>query len=75
MGRRPTFYEAGTAPVLVEAYLLQFDGDLYGEPARVSFAHRLRDEQRFDSIEDLVAQMREDVAATERMLAASADLP
>ena len=75
VGRRPTFYEAGTAPVLVEAYLLQFDGDLYGEPARVSFAHRLRDEQRFDSIEDLVAQMREDVAATERMLAASADLP
>jgi riboflavin kinase / FMN adenylyltransferase len=74
VGRRPTFFEAGTAPVLVEAYLLHFDGDLYGEPARVSFAHRLRDEQRFDSVEELVAQMREDVAATERMLA-SADLP
>ncbi|HEY6428230.1 MAG TPA: bifunctional riboflavin kinase/FAD synthetase [Acidimicrobiales bacterium] len=74
VGRRPTFYEAGTAPVLVEAYLLRFDGDLYGEPARVSFAHRLRDEQRFDSVEELVAQMREDVAATERVLA-SADLP
>jgi riboflavin kinase/FMN adenylyltransferase len=74
VGRRPTFYEPGTAPVLVEAYLLGFDGDLYGEPARVSFAHRLRDEQRFDSVEDLVAQMRLDVAATERVLA-SADLP
>jgi riboflavin kinase / FMN adenylyltransferase len=74
VGRRPTFYEAGTAPVLVEGYLLHFDGDLYGEPARVSFAHRLRDEQRFDSVEELVAQMREDVAATERVLA-SADLP
>jgi riboflavin kinase / FMN adenylyltransferase len=74
VGRRPTFYEAGTAPVLVEAYLLHFGGDLYGEPAQVSFAHRLRDEQRFDSVEELVAQMREDVAATERVLA-SADLP
>ena len=74
VGRRPTFYEPGTAPVLVEAHLLGFDGELYGEPARVSFAHRLRDEQRFDSVEELVAQMRADVAATERVLA-SADLP
>jgi len=74
VGRRPTFYEPGTAPVLVEAYLLHFDGDLYGEPARVSFAHRLRAEQRFDSIEELVAQMRADVEATERVLA-SADHP
>ena len=39
VGRRPTFYEPGTAPVLVEAYLLHFDGDLYGEAARVSFHH------------------------------------
>jgi riboflavin kinase/FMN adenylyltransferase len=74
VGRRPTFYEPGTAPVLVEAYLLHFDGDLSGEPAAVSFAHRLRDEQRFDSIDALVAQMRADVEATERVLA-SADLP
>ena len=74
VGRRPTFYEPGTAPVLVEAYLLHFEGDLYGEAARVSFAHRLRDEQRFESIEELVAQMRADVAATEQVLA-SADLP
>ncbi len=74
VGRRPTFYEPGTAPVLVEAYLLHFDGDLYGETARVSFARRLRGEQRFDSVDALVAQMRADVAATERVLA-SADLP
>ena len=74
VGRRPTFYEPGTAPVLVEAYLLHFEDDLYGEEARVSFAHRLRAEQRFESIEELVAQMRADVAATERVLA-SADLP
>jgi riboflavin kinase / FMN adenylyltransferase len=74
VGRRPTFYEPGTSPVLVEAYLLHFDGDLYGEEARVSFAHRLRDDRRFDSVQDLVTQMRADVEATERVLAA-ADLP
>jgi riboflavin kinase / FMN adenylyltransferase len=75
VGRRPTFYEAGTAPVLVEAYLLHFDGDLYGEPSRVSFAHRLRDELRFDSVDQLIAQMREDVARAEQLLAAAADRP
>jgi riboflavin kinase/FMN adenylyltransferase len=74
VGRRPTFYEPGNAPVLVEAYLLQFDGDLYGEPSRVSFAHRLRDEQRFESVEDLIAQMHQDVAQAEEMLGV-ADLP
>ncbi|HEY1444716.1 MAG TPA: bifunctional riboflavin kinase/FAD synthetase [Acidimicrobiales bacterium] len=74
VGRRPTFYEPGTAPVLVEAYLLHFDGDLYGEPSRVCFAHRLRDERRFDTVEDLIAQMHQDVAEAERMLAV-ADLP
>ncbi len=70
VGRRPTFYEPGTAEVLVEAYLLHFDGNLYGEQARVSFSHRLRAEQRFDSVEALVAQMRADVEATERLTAA-----
>jgi riboflavin kinase / FMN adenylyltransferase len=72
VGRRPTFYEPGTAPVLVEAYLLHFDGDLYGEPARVSFHRHLRPELRFESVEALIAQMQADVEETERLLA---DLP
>ena len=74
VGRRPTFYEPGSAPVLVEAYLLGFDGDLYGQPARVSFVGRVRGDARFDSAEALVEQMRQDVADAEQMLAA-ADLP
>lgn len=74
VGRRPTFYEPGTAPVLVEAYLLHFEGDLYGEHSRVSFAHHLRAELRFDSVEALIAQMKADVAATEQVLA-GADHP
>ena len=56
MGRRPTFYGAD-GELLVEAFLLDFSGDLYGEPARLSFVHRLRDELAFDSVDALVAQM------------------
>jgi riboflavin kinase/FMN adenylyltransferase len=56
--------------VLVEAYLLHFDGDLYGEAGRVSFVRRLRDELQFDSVDALVAQMHQDVADAERVLSA-----
>jgi len=64
VGRRPTFYDdAGDRPPLLEAYLLDFDGDLYGEEARVGFMERLRGEERFERVEDLVAQMHRDVAA------------
>jgi riboflavin kinase/FMN adenylyltransferase len=68
VGRRPTFYEPGTASVLVEAYLLHFEGDLYGEAGRVSFVCRLRDERQFDSVDALIAQMHVDVAEAERVL-------
>jgi riboflavin kinase/FMN adenylyltransferase len=70
VGRRPTFYQPGTASVLVEAYLLGFDGDLYGERSRVSFVRRLRGDQKFDSVDALIAQMRRDVADAERALSA-----
>ena len=66
VGRRPTFYS--DADVLVEAYLLDFDDDLYGETSRVSFTARLRGEERFDSVEALVAQIGDDVAATRAAL-------
>jgi len=71
VGRRPTFYEPGTASVLVEAYLLHFDGDLYGEACRVSFVSRLRGDLKFDSVDALIAQMHRDVAEAERVLTAS----
>ncbi len=69
LGRRPTFYE-NAAESLLEAYLLDFAGDLYGEAARVRFVERLRDEVRFDSVEALVEQMQADVAAVRRNLRA-----
>lgn len=69
VGVRPTFYErADTA--LVEAYLLDHDGDLYGERARLQFVARLRGEERFASVDDLVAQMHADVARVREILAA-----
>jgi riboflavin kinase/FMN adenylyltransferase len=70
VGRRPTFYDPASASVLVEAYLLHFEGDLYGEVGRVSFVSRLRDERQFDSVQALIDQMHQDVADTERLLTA-----
>ncbi len=65
VGVRPTF---GTGrAVLVEAYLLDFDGDLYGQVLRVDFLARLRGERRFDTVEALVQQMRLDVEQTRRV--------
>jgi riboflavin kinase/FMN adenylyltransferase len=68
IGRRLTFYQ--DAPPLLEVYLLDFTGDLYGERARVSFVARLREDRRFDSVEALVAQIGLDVEAARRVLAA-----
>lgn len=59
VGVRPTF-ETGRG-LLVEAYLLDFEGDLYGQTLRVAFVERMRGEKRFDSVEALVDQMTRDV--------------
>jgi len=67
IGRRPTFY-AEHGLLLLEAHILDFDADLYGRPARVRFLHRLRDQERFDRVEDLVTQMRRDVEEVRRLL-------
>jgi riboflavin kinase/FMN adenylyltransferase len=64
VGTRPTFY-GDQGPLMVEAFLLDFEGDLYGEEARVSFVAQVRrDEVRFESVDELVAQMDRDVEAT-----------
>lgn len=67
VGRRPTFYEEGGLRLL-EAHLIDYDGDLYGQRARVRFAERLRGQERFDSVDDLVERMRGDVVATRSVL-------
>jgi riboflavin kinase/FMN adenylyltransferase len=67
IGRRPTFYPEG-GPLMLEAHLLDFDGDLYGERAVVRFVSRLRGEERFESADALVAQMNKDVEAARAAL-------
>jgi riboflavin kinase/FMN adenylyltransferase len=52
----------------VEAYILDFSGDLYGERVSLDFAVRLRDMLRFDSVEPLVAQIADDVERTRAAL-------
>jgi len=59
VGVRPTF-DSGRG-VLVEAHLIDFDGDLYGQTLRVAFLERMRGEKRFDSVDELVEQMGRDV--------------
>jgi riboflavin kinase/FMN adenylyltransferase len=66
VGVRPTF-DTGRG-LLVEAYLIDFDGDLYGETLRIAFMERLRGEKRFDSVDALVEQMKKDVEATRTLL-------
>ena len=60
LGRRPTFY-AHADHSLLEAHLLDFDGDLYGEKARVQFSRFLRSERKFDGIDALVNQLKHDI--------------
>jgi len=67
VGTRPTFYENGN--VLVEAYVLDFEGDLYGQRVKVRFREWVRGQERFDSTEALVEQMNADVEETRRILA------
>ena len=67
VGVRPTF-ETGRG-LLVEAYLIDFEGDLYGQTLRVAFIGRLRGERRFPSVEDLIAQMHRDVGEARELCA------
>jgi riboflavin kinase/FMN adenylyltransferase len=62
LGRRPTFFEHADHSLL-EAHLLDFDGDLYGERVSVTFEHFLRSERKFEGLESIKTQLQLDVAA------------
>jgi len=59
VGVRPMF-ETGRG-LLIEPYLIDFEGDLYGKTLRVAFVERMRGERRFPSVEELIAQIHRDV--------------
>jgi riboflavin kinase / FMN adenylyltransferase len=67
LGRRPTFY-VDAKQSLLEAHVLDFDGDLYGQHSKVRFVDRIRGEVQFESVDALVRQMERDVAATRTIL-------
>jgi riboflavin kinase / FMN adenylyltransferase len=65
VGVNPTFGgDPDTSPIRIEAYLIDFDDDLYGRTVRVEFWQRLRDEQNFVTADALIEQMKKDVAET-----------
>ena len=67
IGVRPTFVTG--RGVLIEAYLIGYDGDCYGQELRLVFLERLRGEKRFDSVDALVAQMHADTDKTREIAA------
>ncbi len=71
VGVRPTFADEGPA-VTVEAYILDYEGDLYGQVIGLEFLHRLRDELKFSSVAELVAAMHRDIEHTRQYLARAA---
>lgn len=69
VGSRPTF--DGTVPIL-EVHLFDFDEDIYGEYIHIDFIGWLREQQKFDEVDELVAQMHVDADNAKTVLAASA---
>ena len=67
-GRRPTFEENMAVPPILELHLLDFDGSLYDEDIEAYFIAHLRDEWYFASIDELTAQIADDVRATREIL-------
>jgi riboflavin kinase/FMN adenylyltransferase len=66
VGVRPSFDNGNPS---VEAYILDFDQDLYGRELELTFVRWLRPELRFSSVQALIDQMHDDVAQTRRVLA------
>jgi riboflavin kinase / FMN adenylyltransferase len=67
IGKRPTFYQ-NAEHSLIEAHLIDFTGDLYGEMARVQLVELLRSEERFDGIDALAVQLQRDVTRAKELL-------
>jgi riboflavin kinase/FMN adenylyltransferase len=58
----------------VEAHLIGFDGDLYGQQLRIAFLERMRGEKRFESVDALVEQMHRDLVEASEIADRSGDL-
>jgi riboflavin kinase / FMN adenylyltransferase len=68
LGVRPTFYEENPRAPTIEAHLLDFERDLYGQEVRLEFVEYLRPEQKFPSIQALMEQIQQDISHTRQKL-------
>jgi riboflavin kinase / FMN adenylyltransferase len=66
VGRNPTFAQSTKRPIQVETFIFDFDRDIYGHQAKVSFLHCLRGEVKFDSVGELIEQIKNDVDEAKR---------
>ncbi len=64
IGIRPTFYPADPPAPTIEAHLLDFNGDLYGQEVKLEFVEYLRPEKKYASIEALLSQIKRDIKKT-----------
>jgi riboflavin kinase/FMN adenylyltransferase len=67
-GHVPTFHDDGLPTPRVETHIFEFDGDLRGRVIKVEWIERLRDEQKFGGVDDLVAQLRQDEQRARKIL-------
>jgi riboflavin kinase/FMN adenylyltransferase len=65
VGVRPSF---DNGERIVETHILDFDEDIYGVDLVVEFVERLRDERRFDNVDELVSQIHQDIKQTRHSL-------
>jgi riboflavin kinase/FMN adenylyltransferase len=72
LGTNPTFVDGGR--LVLEVHVLDWDGDLYDQRVRTTFVARLRPEQKFDSVDALIEQIRHDIAAARPLLQAAATM-
>ena len=64
IGKNPTF--KSDESVSVETHLLDFDNDIYGDEISVQFIERIRDEKKFESVNELIAQIKDDVETSRK---------
>jgi len=68
IGTNPTFITAPMANLRVESHLLDFSGDLYGSEQHLDFVKFIRPEAKFNSVDDLISRIREDIAIARQLL-------
>lgn len=68
VGVKPTFHESGIIHPVVEVYILNFDEEIYGKQVEVDWVRHIREEMKFDSVDELIEQMNNDTKLAKEIL-------